>query len=173
MLRLHEDRKAFRLNEPIELDLCFSSSIPDHYKLDQATYDRSGRMSLEEFKLDSSDSWRDPLVAFLRSGVGFPLAGGLRGISDLDDKPRCLKLILNEWVRFDRAGYFRLYTVSRRVGQFETVSNVIELEILPATSIAMPSRLQLEYLDTPEFTRYVEADASKMVGVVKRIGKVE
>ena len=31
----------------------------------------------------------------------------------------------------------------------------------------------IQYLDTPEFQRYVDADASKMADVVKRIGKVE
>jgi tripartite-type tricarboxylate transporter receptor subunit TctC len=31
----------------------------------------------------------------------------------------------------------------------------------------------IQYLDAPEFQRYVDADASKMADVVKRIGKVE
>ena len=31
----------------------------------------------------------------------------------------------------------------------------------------------IQYLDTPEFQRYLDADASKMADVVKRIGKVE
>ena len=31
----------------------------------------------------------------------------------------------------------------------------------------------IAYLDAPEFQRYVDADAAKMVDVVKRIGKVE
>ena len=31
----------------------------------------------------------------------------------------------------------------------------------------------IQYLDTPEFQRYVDADASRMADVVKRIGKVE
>jgi tripartite-type tricarboxylate transporter receptor subunit TctC len=31
----------------------------------------------------------------------------------------------------------------------------------------------IQYLDTPEFQRYVDADAAKMADVVKRIGKVE
>jgi tripartite-type tricarboxylate transporter receptor subunit TctC len=31
----------------------------------------------------------------------------------------------------------------------------------------------IQYLDTPEFQRYVDADAAKMAEVVKRIGKVE
>ncbi len=31
----------------------------------------------------------------------------------------------------------------------------------------------IQYLDAPEFQRYVDADAAKMVDVVKRIGKVE
>jgi len=31
----------------------------------------------------------------------------------------------------------------------------------------------IQYLDTPEFQRYVDADAGKMADVVKRIGKVE
>jgi tripartite-type tricarboxylate transporter receptor subunit TctC len=31
----------------------------------------------------------------------------------------------------------------------------------------------MQYLDSQEFQRYVDADASKMADVVKRIGKVE
>ena len=31
----------------------------------------------------------------------------------------------------------------------------------------------IQYLDTPEFQRYVDADATRMIGVVKGIGKVE
>ena len=31
----------------------------------------------------------------------------------------------------------------------------------------------VQYLDAPEFQRYVDADAAKMADVVKRIGKVE
>ena len=31
----------------------------------------------------------------------------------------------------------------------------------------------IQYLDAPEFQRYVDADAAKMADVVKRIGKVE
>jgi len=31
----------------------------------------------------------------------------------------------------------------------------------------------IQYLDTPEFQRYVDADAAKMAEVVKRIGKIE
>jgi hypothetical protein len=31
----------------------------------------------------------------------------------------------------------------------------------------------VQYLDTPEFQKYVDADAAKMADVVKRIGKVQ
>jgi tripartite-type tricarboxylate transporter receptor subunit TctC len=31
----------------------------------------------------------------------------------------------------------------------------------------------IQYMDAPEFQRYVDADAAKMAGVVKRVGKVE
>jgi hypothetical protein len=31
----------------------------------------------------------------------------------------------------------------------------------------------IQYLDTPEFQRYVDADAARMADVVQRIGKVE
>ncbi len=39
--------------------------------------------------------------------------------------------------------------------------------------VMVTSGSPIQYLDTPEFTRYVDADANKMSGVVKRIGKVE
>ena len=39
--------------------------------------------------------------------------------------------------------------------------------------VMMTAGSPIQYLDTPEFQRYVDADAGKMADVVKRIGKVE
>jgi tripartite-type tricarboxylate transporter receptor subunit TctC len=39
--------------------------------------------------------------------------------------------------------------------------------------VMMTAGSPIQYLDTPEFQRYVDADANKMADVVKRIGKVE
>jgi hypothetical protein len=82
-------------------------------------------------------------------------AGGMGGLSGgpvlLSDKPFTFERVLNEWVRFRKPGEYRVYIISRRVGQVqesgrsdeylrsyarrvpvELVSNVITLNIRPA-----------------------------------------
>ena len=56
----------------------------------------------------------------------------------------------------------RLRDAARAAGNDERVKQVM-------TTSGSP----IQYLDTPEFQRYVDADAAKMADVVKRIGKVE
>jgi len=67
----------------------------------------------------------------------------LRGIGKLTKEPYVIKSELNEWLRFDKPGHYRLYVVSPRVGRkktptdhfsnqsFPVVSNIIDIEILP------------------------------------------
>src|ERR1700681_2445053 len=45
----------FEMGERIPINLEFSSSSPEKYKLNGATYDRSGRLPTEEFVLDRED----------------------------------------------------------------------------------------------------------------------
>lgn len=73
------------------------------------------------------------------------MGGGLRGMPELSDKPEVVAAELNEWIRFDKPGHYRLYVVSGRVSSKRdpddrygsgtstaAVSNVVEFDILPA-----------------------------------------
>ncbi|HWC98721.1 MAG TPA: hypothetical protein VG456_18305 [Candidatus Sulfopaludibacter sp.] len=136
---------AFHQGERIPIVLAFSSSSTDKYKLDSATYDRSGRLRSEEYVLDRDDA-PDPLADYFGSGVIGGMAGGIRGMPVLGPEPVDVELSLNDWFRFDRPGHYRVFVKSRRITREalpgETtdghlvgvvpVSNILEFDILPA-----------------------------------------
>ena len=103
----------FVRGERIPLELAFSATVPDRWELDAATYDRSGRMHLEGFEVEPADGVVDPLEDVFAAGGG-PL-GGLRSMPTLSSEAEVVHLTLNEWVRFDRAGSYRLVVTTRRV----------------------------------------------------------
>ena len=107
-----------------------------------ATYDRSGRMSYEQFLLDPKEGTSDPLQLYFNSAWGY-LGGGLTGIKFLSMSPIAIHLDLNEWVRFDQPGTYRLTVASHRVTDtrasdyprnagIEVKSNPVELHIIAA-----------------------------------------
>jgi hypothetical protein len=138
--------REFQVGERIPLDLTFTSAIPDRYGLDMAHYDRSGRMNSESFDLEPREGWSDPLSDYYNSGLFDFMGGGLRGIPKLGSEPITLHLDLNEWVRFERPGHYRLVVKSNRVivgrdekkhtmGEHAQVaSNSVEFDILRPSS---------------------------------------
>lgn len=155
---------TFHRGERIPLTLEFWSDAPDKYKLNGATYDRSGRLPTEQFVLDRNDVV-DPCADYFFSGVMNGMAGGLRGTPVLDAKPYKIELDLNDWFRFDAPGTYRLYLKSHRLSrernpgesgnrviQFAAVSNVLELQIVPDDAAWAESKLRsLEaVLEQPE-----------------------
>jgi hypothetical protein len=59
--------REFRLGEVIPLELSFVSRIPKQYQINMAAYDRSGRMSYEQFVVKPDGGWRDPLRSYFNS----------------------------------------------------------------------------------------------------------
>jgi hypothetical protein len=137
-LRLADGRARFHPGEIIPIELVFTSSIPDRFILDSATYDRSGRLTIDVFRVEPIDRVSDPLLDYFASAGGF-IGGGLRGNPVLGEKPTIVKLELNEWFRFDQPGTFRLSARSRRVTDesggvrsgLVVESNAVTFEILP------------------------------------------
>src|SRR5262249_7899434 len=113
-LRIADGRSRFHPGEAIPIELEFTSSIPKRFVLDSATYDRSGRLTIDEFRVDPIDRVADPLLDYFASSGGY-IGGGLRGAPVLGGTPTIVKLELNEWFRFDQPGTFRLSARSRRV----------------------------------------------------------
>lgn len=141
LLSLKGGDQQFHVGEVIPLQLSFSSSIPGRYRVDMASYDRSGRMTSEEFHLEPRDGWSDPLTDYFDSGLFSFMGGGGRGIPELGTEPKTIDLDLNEWVRFDRPGHYRLSVSSSRVQpkdrsssgeRFTITSNEVDFEIVPA-----------------------------------------
>jgi hypothetical protein len=138
------NQKQFHQGEMLKLDLSYSSSTPNTYVLDTASYDRSGRLDIDDFVVDRSESVVDPLDDYFNSSLFGFIGGGLRGYPELTNKPEVITVELNEWMRFDKPGRYRLYVISNRVAKMKvkgdpfggtgqaTVSNVLEFEILPA-----------------------------------------
>lgn len=142
-LETADGRRAFHIGERIPLALQFSSSAPNKYKLNGATYDRGGRLPTEEF-ICEREGVTDPYQDYFGSGVLAFLEGGLRAYPVLESKPYQIDLSLNDWFRFDVLGRYRFYLKSHRLTRehqpgergektvaFAPVSNILELEILP------------------------------------------
>ncbi|MGA2144201.1 MAG: hypothetical protein ABSH49_04480 [Bryobacteraceae bacterium] len=155
---------SFQIGERIPLTLAFSSDSIEKYKLNGATYDRSGRLPTEEFVLDREDV-TDPYQDYFGAGVLGWLAGGLRGYPVLGPKPHEIELNLNDWFRFDRPGRYRFYLKSHRLTrerapgeagkglvEFAAVSNIVGIEILPGNPGWEAAKLSeiRAILDSPE-----------------------
>lgn len=143
LLTATDGRRAFHIGERIPLTLAFSSGTPAKYKLNAASYDRSGRLPTEEFVMEKEVT--DPYVDYFGAGVLGGLAGGIRGYPVLEQEPVKIEVELNQWFRFDVPGHYRFYLKShrltresapgqsdRRTVQFAAVSNIVEIEILAA-----------------------------------------
>ena len=140
-LSIDAKRREFHVGEIIRIKLSFSSRTRERYQVDQAQYDRSGRMNSERFDVSPMDGVVDPLAEYFADGLH--VGGGLRGIEFLTAKPWTIQLNLNEWVRFTKPGEYRLKVSSDRVSVVDpksasgtsavtATSNEITLKILPA-----------------------------------------
>ena len=151
-LRLKDDETRFQQGEIIRMELGFSSNIPNTYQLDAGTYDRSGRLGIDTFHLDPEEGAGDPLQDYM--SFGGP-GGGIRGMPILGEKPSHVVLELNEWLRFDRPGKYRLYLTSARIRrdrysgekgewpiQLTATSDILEFEIIPTDQSWAEEELQ-------------------------------
>lgn len=104
---------TFRVGEEIGLELEFVGTADKDYYFSTETYDRSGRTNTEQYSLSSTDGTDDPLADVL-SGLG----GGLRSVAALNGVPFKLHVSLNDWVRFNRPGTYRLVVTSSRLHRY-------------------------------------------------------
>jgi hypothetical protein len=140
-VRTASGQSTFRIGERISLELSFSASEDKRYEITLASYDRSGRMSYEDFGVSPETGWVDPLADYFALGH---VGGGLSSAGVLSPKPTIMLLNLNEWIRFDRPGVYSVTVSSRRVRDGRQVdhgsadggllrSRPVELHIVKAT----------------------------------------
>lgn len=142
-LRISTKSTTFRQGEAIPIQLSFTSPLPNRYQINLATYDRSGRMSYEQFVIHPAEGTEDPLLLYFDSIGGF-MGGGITTFKFLSSVPIEVSLNLNEWVTFEKPGNYELKVVSRRVDDtraggdpyaniVDLESNTIDLRIVPAS----------------------------------------
>jgi len=171
-------RTSFRLGEPIALELSFTSAAAGKYSISGGNTDRMGLENFqEEFRISPPAGTSDPLADYFQGGM---VASGLGWVAELSAKPVVVNKDLNQWVRFERPGRYRVRAISHRVSAggkpVELESNEIAIELVddPAWRAAQPAEAarvlrtvpksgesavfqrrmaaarQLWYLDTPE-----------------------
>jgi hypothetical protein len=62
VVRVADGRGQFRPGEIIPIELEFSSQIPKRYEVDGATYDRSGRLTIDDFSVEPLEAVTDPML---------------------------------------------------------------------------------------------------------------
>lgn len=180
-LKCRKSPCAFQIGEVIPIDLSFSSSDPKRYQLNMASYDRSGRMSYEKFNVTPQESTRDPLQTYFAFGEF--MMGGLTTFKSLTREPVTIKLILNEWVSFERPGTYRVKVSSSRVTDTtadsnersvspQVTSNEIEIEIVPADKGWQERELKriVQELDNPKRTSRGSGSPSEPLIALRHLG---
>jgi len=168
-IRLKDNKNRFHQGEIIRVELAFASMLQNTYQLDGGLYDRGGRLDVDEYRIDRLEDAVDPLKDYQQSHMG-----GIRSMPILEKKPYRIVRDLNEYIRFDKAGKYRLYVVSGRVRREPTekeraearqpqpifvpvTSNIIEFTILPADAEWARKQLQSAQTALVAAPRYVDA----------------
>jgi hypothetical protein len=175
----------FRIGETIDIKLTFESTSAEKWMLNTTGRDRS-LFHREQFLVSPKQGTSDPQGYRALEGFGGSQIGGVVMLG----KPWSMNVDLNQWVRFERAGRYRvsaLVHVNGKQGQdLAVISNESEIEIVPAEKAWLAEQLgravavldapagtdppsfnlrasavrTIWYLDTPESVR----EAARLVG---------
>lgn len=132
---------TFHISERVPLKLTFTGPNDTQYTIAPWSNGRGSEFDFETFDVSPSTGWSDPLATYfaqnlVRTGHGWSWP------ALLESKPVEVSLDLNQWVRFDEPGVYRVKVLSHRVcclgsntgsNRGALQSNVIELRIVPAT----------------------------------------
>ncbi len=143
-LSLSSGRTQFHQGEVISLIATFASSRPKAYKLNTGPGDRDTPWNTDAFSVDNPTGAVDPLAAYYANGFPEAFSGAGPQFQDLTAQPASVSYALNEWLRFNVPGRYRVYLTSGRIidvgwkwrgrpgleGRV-TTSNAVDLEILP------------------------------------------
>jgi len=137
-LKISVDKHTYRLGETIPITLTFSNGSEVEYYAETRAHDRSGRLWDIAFHVDGPPGGHcDPLETY-RPGLAGGLSGGPQRLGEYSQV-----FTLNEWVRFDIAGDYRVYCTTTRVwasdnGSRKTVnlcSQIIKIRVDPAQQV--------------------------------------
>ncbi len=138
--RTENDQTVFHIGELVRLQLSYTASGAG-YRASTASYDRGGRLGAEQYLVQPEAGWDDPLRSYF--SLGAFMGGGLFSLQPLSTKPYVLYRDLNEWVRFNQPGRYRVVVSSTRASPTtyrlsqvnpELRSNELWITLIPATA---------------------------------------
>ena len=135
-------RTVFHRGEVLPLTAAFGASVPGRYDLNTDPGSRDLQWNSDVFHCDAPGA-ADPLRVYYDREFGMSYSGPGPRFEPLTGKPVTIGYTLNEWLRFDVPGHYRVYLTSGRVvnaakrhegllfqGRSVT-SNAVEFTVLP------------------------------------------
>jgi len=143
-LNLPPGRTQFHQGEVIPLTAAFASIRPKAYQLISDPGSRDLAWNSDAFHVADTPGAADPLAVYYDHQFGFSYSGPGLYSQPLGVRPLTIPFVLNEWLRFDAPGHYRVYLTSGRVVDAgkqprdtfwprgrATASNTVEFEVLP------------------------------------------
>jgi len=166
-----DGRTQFKMGEAIALKLTFDNPSKERWMVRGIEGGGRGVLGLmsDRFLVSPKEGTTDPWFFRMREGVAYSGPGGM----GIGEKPVTTNVDLNEWIRFDRAGSYRvsasfhagamLLATSPRPPDVAMNSNEIEIEIIPASPewLAEQLRQARAVLDAPAGTDPQTHDARR------------
>jgi len=184
-LSLPPGRTQFRQGEVIPLTATFASRLPKAYRLNTGPGDRELPWNSDAFQVDDTTGAVDPLAAYYAHELPQGFSGGGPHFQDLAAQPVPIPYALNEWLRFEAPGHYRVYLTSGRVinagGPRQEpflfhgrtmASNAVDLEVLPPDPVQDAQALQqaLPLFNADGFDPRVQQDKAAAVRTVRFLG---
>jgi len=177
---------TFRQGERIPLELSFTGPAGRRFEIIASAFDHSGRNSYEHFEVSPTGGWVDPLMTYFSGGS---VGGGFQTSGFLSANPVVISIDLNEWVRFDQPGDYKVTITSYRVsdisaggpppfgqGGIELQSDPIELHIIGASKAWQDAQLAAilsELKAQPEPTGMQPPTRQATIGNLRYLGTAE
>ena len=163
-IRTLNDQSVFQIGQAIELELSFTGTAPNSYRIQLSP----ALSEVDRVAIEPRSGWDDPLSVFHNSCLT-AWEGGLESDKVLSFDPTVVVLVLNERMRFKYPGVYRISVESDRVVRLSSEpgrngvnlqSNVLSLSVIPATEQWQQQTLEsaVADLDRPESTRVVSRD---------------
>ena len=188
-LQTEGGRAQFQQGEIIRVKASFAAQKPGVYKLNRLVQSRPSSLSFGKFWVSPTAGATDPL-GDLPAQTFIAISGYVPPPTPLEEKPVEISLVLNEWLRFDRAGRFQIYFTAPRIFPFETreptifagdqtaTSDILEIEILPAKpdwarSQVQKAKAQLKRVDQGHYYLSPQNDWAQAAEILRYLNTRE
>jgi hypothetical protein len=122
-------RTVFQQGEVIPLDLSFTARTSNRFQMASASPIRFSLSSHERLVVRPAKGTIDPLSVYFKYTGGAFMGSGDGGVLYLSDAPNLVHAQVNQWVRFDEPGTYRITAVSTRVTEARASSQAKPMEL--------------------------------------------